>query len=216
MAEGDGAYSFVVRTRIGTCALSRERASTESCKDKETEILALFIDIKVHALQQMLSTILKEVSGVSVQEDSRVVGYALLKAYRERVASERHSYIDHIDLLLDFIESAYSSTTRRLRSLLKRNEITHDLLWVLFRPNAEIFTTCPGIEQPMCVRYNHGEERKRQTALIVSRSKFGTTTSTEKSSEKPQGPSKLLNFEGQEDSTRPEPTRSSITNTRKQ
>ncbi len=67
---------------------------------------------------------------------------------------------EHLRVLLDFIESTYARTSQRLDSLLRNNEITYDLLWTLFKPNSEIYTTCTGTDEPMCVRMNHGEEKQ--------------------------------------------------------
>jgi hypothetical protein len=66
-----------------------------------------------------------------------------------------------LQVLLDFIESSYTSTKERLQSLLQNNEITYDLLSALFKPNSAIYTTCPGTEKPMCVMCNYGEEKVR-------------------------------------------------------
>ena len=67
----------------------------------------------------------------------------------------------HLQILVDFIENTYEATHNRLQSLLQKRYITYDLLWALFKPNADIYTTCPGTEKPMCVRCNHGEEKTR-------------------------------------------------------
>ena len=39
-----------------------------------------------------------------------------------------HSTLEHLDLLLDFIRTAYASTTERLSPLLEKHQITYDLL----------------------------------------------------------------------------------------
>jgi hypothetical protein len=62
---------------------------------------------------------------------------------------------------VDFTESSYASTNERLQSLVRNNEITFDLLWALFKPNSDIYTTCPGTTKPMCIRYNYGKEKVR-------------------------------------------------------
>ena len=67
----------------------------------------------------------------------------------------------HLQVLLDFVENAYEAAHNRFRSLLRNRQITYDLLWALFKPNADIYTTCPGTGKPMCVRCNHGEEKTR-------------------------------------------------------
>jgi hypothetical protein len=66
--------------------------------------------------------------------------------------------LEHLDLLLDFIRTAYASTTERLRPLLAQNQITYDLLWALFKPNTLAYTKCFGTGQPRCVRYEFGEQ----------------------------------------------------------
>ena len=56
----------------------------------------------------------------------------------------------HLDLLVDYIRAAYISTSYHLASLLKNREITYDLLWALFKPNTEIYTTVLDAEKPAC------------------------------------------------------------------
>lgn len=67
----------------------------------------------------------------------------------------------HLDLLLNFIEETYRSTTERLNALLAKHEITYDLLWALLKPNAIVYTTCVGTEKPRCVKYDFDEEGKQ-------------------------------------------------------
>jgi hypothetical protein len=69
------------------------------------------------------------------------------------------STLEHLDLLLDFIQTAYASTTKRLGPLLEKHQITYDLLWTLFKPNTLAYTKCFGTGQPRCVRYKFGEEK---------------------------------------------------------
>jgi hypothetical protein len=68
-------------------------------------------------------------------------------------------------LLLDFIKKTYQSTTERLDALLEKREITYDLLWALFKPNAIVYTTCIGTDKPRCVKYDFGEERKQMNGV---------------------------------------------------
>ena len=74
-------------------------------------------------------------------------------------------WLQHLDLLLEFIKKTYQSTTERLNALLKKSEITYDLLWALFKPNAMIYTTCVGTDKPRCVKYNFGEEKKQMNGV---------------------------------------------------
>ncbi|KAK0826866.1 hypothetical protein LTR33_000132 [Friedmanniomyces endolithicus] len=218
IADEYNQYFFVVRTRIGTYTMSHKGTSAEASKHKETKLSSLFVAIKFRALQQMFLTVLQEGHGISLQEDNPTVeGNVLslfhpeLKAYRDRVASEESLYVDEVDVLLDYIESAYSSTAGRLRSLLERNEITYDLLWVLFKPKAEIYTTCPGTEQPMCVRCNHEEEKKPSNRPNSILWRFGISTMTRRPSEKPLGSLRSPDYAERRGSTCSGPTLSSIT-----
>jgi len=58
-----------------------------------------------------------------------------------------------------YAETTFKSTVDQLSVLLGKEDITYDLLWALFTPNAEVYTTCPGTGAPRCVLYNHCEER---------------------------------------------------------
>ena len=44
------------------------------------------------------------------------------------------SYLEHFDLLVNFVKMTYTSTTKRLITLLEDHEITYKILWALFRP----------------------------------------------------------------------------------
>jgi hypothetical protein len=67
---------------------------------------------------------------------------------------------EHLSLLVNCIKKAYSTTGNHLSALLKKGEITYDLLWALFKPHTSVFTIYPGSEQPRCVEYVSGEERR--------------------------------------------------------
>ena len=67
--------------------------------------------------------------------------------------------LEHLDLLVGFIRTAYASTTERLVPLLEQHQITYDLLWTLFKPNTLAHTKCFGTGQPRCVRYEFGVVR---------------------------------------------------------
>ena len=78
------------------------------------------------------------------------------------------STLEHLDLLLDFIKTAYASTTERLGPLLEKGQITYELLWTLFKPNTLAYTKCFGTGQPRCVKYDKGWSRvlPRQGSLF--------------------------------------------------
>ena len=75
------------------------------------------------------------------------------------------STLEHLNLLLGFIKTAYASTIECLGPLLEKRQITYDLLWMLFKPNTLAYTKCFGTGQPRCVRYEFGEEKKTKDGV---------------------------------------------------
>ena len=73
----------------------------------------------------------------------------------------------HLDLFGDYIDATFESTNKHLSSLLGNKEITYDLLWALFKPNTEVYTTCPGTGASRCVLFNHCEERKDMSGKFM-------------------------------------------------
>lgn len=145
-------YIFVVRTRI----------------DKKDEKSTQHIDIKSEWLRDVLRSVLRGVNGICLREERPSVEQNLLfhylsdlEAYRSNHTEPDDSMLQHLDLLLAFIKKTYQSTTERLNALLEKREITYDLLWALFKPNAIVYTTCVGTDKPRCVKYNFGEEKKQ-------------------------------------------------------
>ena len=65
----------------------------------------------------------------------------------------------HVGLLVQFMNDRFGAIARKLRSMLKQQEITFDLLWGLYKPNELIYTTCPGTGQPRCARFVSAEEK---------------------------------------------------------
>ncbi len=158
------------------------------CLDKTTGDLTHFIDIKSEALRDILRTVLRNVNGICLRDDKPTVYQPLsprsrleildrlltgaqiernilyyylpeLGAYQSP-ADNSPSYLGHLDLLINYIESTYASTTQRLIPLLKNGEITYDLLWALFKPNSIVYTTCFGTDVPRCIKHDFGEERE--------------------------------------------------------
>ncbi|KAK5069381.1 hypothetical protein LTR51_008631 [Lithohypha guttulata] len=147
-------YLFVVRVRV----------------DKSTEKATKYVDIKSTVLRDVLRLVLKDVRVVSLKEDRPSIEQTFLfnflseiTAYRTKLGTYPESEVaeKHLKVLLDYLQAEYKTLETRLQSLLNNNEITYNLLWTIFKPNSEIFTTCPGTGVPRCVRCNFGEERKR-------------------------------------------------------
>ncbi|PMD60368.1 uncharacterized protein K444DRAFT_642994 [Hyaloscypha bicolor E] len=141
-------YIFVVRMRI----------------DRTTEKQIYHVDIKSEGLRDVLRSVLQDVKGICLRETkpSNLLFYYLsdLEAYRSNTVLD-DSTLQHLSLLVDFIKKTYESTAERLSALLEKREITYDLLWAFFKPNAVIYTTCVGTGKPRCVKYDFSEERKQ-------------------------------------------------------
>ncbi|KAF2177301.1 hypothetical protein K469DRAFT_742614, partial [Zopfia rhizophila CBS 207.26] len=156
VATGEGneleQYVFVVRVRV----------------DKTTKDTTSYIDIKSEFLRDILREILRDVRGVSLAEDMPTVEPILLfnflpelESYQSSASnnSENTLRLKHLGLLVDFIKTSHQSTAKRLVLLLRRREITYDLLPALFKPNSEIYTTCRGTSVSRCFKYNYKEEK---------------------------------------------------------
>lgn len=70
-----------------------------------------------------------------------------------------------MDLLVGYIKETYASTTQSLLPLLKRGEITYDLLWTIFKPGIFIYSTCLGTGKPRCVTFDTGEEKTKMNGI---------------------------------------------------
>ncbi|CAL3963695.1 unnamed protein product [Diplocarpon coronariae] len=134
-------YIFVVRTRI----------------DRTTEKQTHHVDIKSEGLRDVLRSVLQDVKGICLRETKPSVEQNLLfhylsdlEAYRSNTVLD-DSTLQHLSLLVDFIKKTYESTAERLSALLEKCEITYDLLWAFFKPNAVLYTTCVGTGKPRCV-----------------------------------------------------------------
>lgn len=85
---------------------------------------------------------------------------AELEAHRTELKDDSdHAKLKHLTLLVDYIRTAYASTTSRLALYLKNREISYDLLWALFKPNTAVYTTMFDAENPACFKYESGKER---------------------------------------------------------
>ncbi|ORY59946.1 uncharacterized protein BCR38DRAFT_412162 [Pseudomassariella vexata] len=153
-------YVFVVRQRT----------------DKTTQKTTSYLDIKSTFLRDILREACHDVRGISLAENTpsieRDAAFHVrkdLQQYQQRLAGEGEETMaeKHLGLFMRYLETAFKPIDDRLSVLFARNEITYDLLWALFKPNAEVYTSCRGTNVPRCVLFNHLEER-----TDVSGSKF--------------------------------------------
>lgn len=79
--------------------------------------------------------------------------------YREHRLIPGSKETRSLDQLLQFLDNYFTSTRKSLIPLVEHFEITYELLWALFRPNALLYTTCPGSEQSRCLIFDSGKEK---------------------------------------------------------
>lgn len=120
-------------------------------------------------LRDILKTELKDINGISWAEDCPTVDPNLLFNFlpqltkhlttltsQEKTEATTKS-IDHLTLLLEYINKDYASTKKKLESLLSDASISYELLWALFLPNTLVYTLCPGSGEPRCLKLEWGD-----------------------------------------------------------
>lgn len=75
-------------------------------------------------------------------------------------SSEGSTAEKHLEVFLRYLEATFRPIDERLSELLKNKEITYDLLWALFKPNVEVYTTCKGTQVSRCLLYSQMERKK--------------------------------------------------------
>lgn len=74
-------------------------------------------------------------------------------------AEEILQQIDHVKLLVEYLNVDYAPVKATLFPLLAKSMITFDLLWAIMKPNTIIYTTCAGSNEPRAFKleYAHKE-----------------------------------------------------------
>ena len=85
-----------------------------------------------------------------------------LKAYHNGAIDKDTDGIEHLGQVIEFLQDWFQATTEEISQLLSHGEITYELLWALFKPNATIYTTDQDSEQPRCYLYDFGEHYNRK------------------------------------------------------
>ncbi|KAI9767831.1 MAG: hypothetical protein M1839_004332 [Geoglossum umbratile] len=142
--------------------LFSEFTDNDASQDKENKYYTEYVDVKSEGLQDVLREIFKDVNGISLGEDKPSVHPALLLTYLPQLEAYQtihsgHSGIQHLKLLTQYLTDHYDTTLKRFNALLKEGKISFDLLWILFQPNTLVYTTCPGSDQPRCLKFDFGQ-----------------------------------------------------------
>ncbi|KAJ5340225.1 hypothetical protein N7541_009349 [Penicillium brevicompactum] len=144
-------YAFVVRERV----------------ERNSEEVTQYIDIKSEGLCDILREVLHDIKAISLMEDKPSIEQNVLFHFLPELGNYAKSINNadcefprqHLRLLIDHLKQAYSATSQRLQSMLQYGHITYDLLWALFKPGCQVYTTCFGTKEPRCVVFDVGEER---------------------------------------------------------
>ncbi|KKZ66022.1 hypothetical protein EMCG_08221 [[Emmonsia] crescens] len=152
-------YIFVVRERVSDRMVG------------ETKTL---VDIKSKPLLDALQEIVTDVRAISLCDDKpsdqieRNFLYTFLPDLEEYITTKGRNHeglcSKHVDLLIKYIKDTYAFTTQILSSLLKKGEITYDLLWTIFKPGVFVYSTCLRTGN-RCVIFDAGEERTKRTGI---------------------------------------------------
>ncbi|OJD26245.1 hypothetical protein ACJ73_02381 [Blastomyces percursus] len=123
----------------------------------------------------VLREIVRDVRAISLREDKpsyqieRNFLYNFLPDLEKYITEKGWDHADpcskHVDLLIRYIKETYASTTQSLSPLLKKGEITYDLLWTIFKPGIFIYSTCLGTGKPRCVTFDAGEEKMKMSGI---------------------------------------------------
>ncbi|KAK4691867.1 hypothetical protein P7C71_g5229, partial [Lecanoromycetidae sp. Uapishka_2] len=136
-----------------------------------------YLDIKSKSLADILREILKDVSTVSMRGDKPEIRVQTLFHYLPQLedrhksnAKKDNQEMQHLSVLIHYLQQHFASTIGSLPQLLEHGEITFNLLWALFPPNSIVYTICIYSEQPKCLAYDHGEDKmiKDQKYFVLS------------------------------------------------
>ncbi|PGH17055.1 hypothetical protein AJ79_01439 [Helicocarpus griseus UAMH5409] len=141
--------------------------------DQMTKETKTFVDIKSEALLGVLREIVRDVRAINLREDKPSIEcnflYNFLPDLEKYTIKKGRNHRDpcskHVDLLIKYIKETYASTTQSLLPLLKRGEITYDLLWTIFKPGIFVYSTFLGTGKPRCVIFDAGEEKTKMNGI---------------------------------------------------
>ncbi|KEY64860.1 hypothetical protein S7711_03857 [Stachybotrys chartarum IBT 7711] len=137
--------------------------------DKYSLEKTAYVDIKSTWIRNALREICHNIRSVSLADHKPSIEMKTL--FHVRAELRRHKGFlshnheseaagKHLDIFLGYLDAAFRSTDDSLSILLAERKITYDLLWALFKPNVEVYTTCKGTQAPRCLLFTQMEERK--------------------------------------------------------
>jgi hypothetical protein len=131
------------------------------------------IDIKSSRLKQAFTKIFEGVEGLQLNESPPIITPELLFHAWGRLAelvkteeskpSPNKALVDELSVALQYIAEDYSSTQTTLSSLSEHDEITFDLLWTVFPPNAAVYTKNNLLQEHQICKLQKGEYGRTET-----------------------------------------------------
>ncbi|KAI5779375.1 hypothetical protein EDC01DRAFT_780252 [Geopyxis carbonaria] len=71
--------------------------------------------------------------------------------------AEKKQQIEHVKLLLEYLDKDFKTTRATLFPLLENKMITFDLLWAVLKPNTIMYTTCAGSNEPRAFKLEYAQ-----------------------------------------------------------
>ncbi|KAI1438506.1 P-loop containing nucleoside triphosphate hydrolase protein [Xylaria sp. CBS 124048] len=150
-AERFSKYTLVIRRLLSVKGIVRD-----------TEV-----DIKSAKLANVLLDILQNVEGLQLRKSPPLISPRmlfhcsdkLLTRLKEELVCDQpdKQLIEDITTALEFIKEEFDSAVENLKSLLNHGEISYDLLWALFKPNAIIYTEDNLLREPQAEKFISGD-----------------------------------------------------------
>ncbi|EEH19032.2 hypothetical protein PABG_01351 [Paracoccidioides brasiliensis Pb03] len=138
--------------------------------DQMTNETTTFVNIKSEVLLEVLREIVRDVRAISLcarinlrlSATSCTISF-LTSRRKERTTETR---VRSMWICSSGISrKPMPPQTQSLLPLLKRGEITYDLLWTIFKPGIFVYSTCPGTGKPRCVIFDAGEEKMKMNRI---------------------------------------------------
>ncbi|KID82559.1 AAA family ATPase, partial [Metarhizium majus ARSEF 297] len=143
--------------------------------DKHSKEKTAYVDIKSTWIRDILREVCRGIRSISLADSKPLVEMKALFHVRE----DPHRQIDlqpldsehdtarkarkHLNVFLNYLETAFKLADNSLFILLSERKITYDLLWALFKPNAEVYTTCKGTNASRCLLLTQMEQNNDRT-----------------------------------------------------
>ena len=146
--------------------------------DWEHKYESTFVDVRSKPLKEAVQHVMHDVKGVSLVQDTPSLDPNMLFLYLEEMRTYMNELkksskkekkkkvrraasmkVQHMKVLLKYLDKDFAETKKTLYPLLENNMITFDLLWALYKPNDIVYTpTYNDSEQPRAFRIEYASK----------------------------------------------------------